>query len=147
MRKVMTLNEIEVYAFSKIIKKLQPTRCYVDAADVNADRFGQDIAKSLSHPPEIISKHGADDIYPVVSAASIIAKTHRDREVKRIEGLLQKRINLPMGSGYPADPITQRFLSAWVKKYHRLPPHTRKSWKTAKHILEQQTRKTLDDFP
>jgi ribonuclease HII len=146
MRKVMTLNEIEVHAFSKIIKKLRPTRCFVDAADVNAERFGKDIAKSFSNPPEIISKHKADDMYPIVSAASIIAKIRRDQEVKIIEETLQKRLNRPLGSGYPADPITQQFLSEWVEKYHTLPPHTRKSWKTSKKILSNRNRRTLDDF-
>ena len=39
MRKVMNLNEIEVNAFSKIIKKLKPEICFVDSADVNEKRF------------------------------------------------------------------------------------------------------------
>ena len=43
MRKVMTLNEIEVNAFSKVIKKLKPKICYVDSADVNEERFTKDI--------------------------------------------------------------------------------------------------------
>lgn len=146
MRKVMTLNEIEVHAFSTIIKKLRPTRCFVDAADVKADRFGKDIARSFTHPPEIISEHNADDTYPIVSAASIIAKTRRDQEVKIIEDTLQKRLPLPLGSGYPADPVTKHFLTSWVEKYHTLPPHTRKSWKTSKQILANRSRRTLDDY-
>jgi ribonuclease HII len=43
MRKVMTLNEIEVNGFSKVIDKLRPDVCYVDAADVNEKRFGKNI--------------------------------------------------------------------------------------------------------
>ena len=35
LRKVMTLNELEVSVFSKVIEKLKPDICYVDAADVN----------------------------------------------------------------------------------------------------------------
>ena len=47
LRKTMTLNQIEVFAFSKIIMKLRPDICYIDAADVNEDRFGKDILKRL----------------------------------------------------------------------------------------------------
>ena len=127
MRKVMTLNEIEVNAFSKIIKKLKPDICYIDSVDVNEKRF-------------------ADDIYPVVSAASIIAKTKRDEEIRNIAMELEKKINLPMGSGYPADPITQKFLRNWLDRYKSLPPYVRRSWKTTRNILKEKSIKKIDDF-
>ena len=146
MRKVMTLNEIEVGAFGKVIQKLKPQICYVDSADVNEGRFGRDILSRLSFKTEMISKHKADDIYPIVGAASIIAKTRRDEEVKKIEMKLEKKLNLPLGSGYPADPITQKFLKIWIKKFGKLPPHTRHSWKTAQRLLKENNTKKLDEF-
>ena len=99
-----------------------------------------------SFKPDIISKHKADDIYPVVSAASILAKTRRDEEVQKIADELEKKLNLPLGSGYPADTITQKFLRQWVKIYGKLPPHTRHSWKTAINILKENSTKKLDEF-
>jgi len=48
MRKVMTLNEIEINAFIKIISKLKPEICYVDSVDVNEERFGRNINSALS---------------------------------------------------------------------------------------------------
>ncbi len=146
MRKVMTLNEIEVNAFSKIIEKLKPDICYVDAADVNDERFGKNILSRLSFKPEIISKHKADDIYPVVGAASILAKTKRDEEVQIIAQELEKKMDMPLGSGYPADPVTQKFLRKWVKTFGKLPPHTRHSWKTAQNLLKESKIKKLDEF-
>ena len=146
MRKVMTLNEIEVNAFAKVIKKLKPDICYVDSADVNENRFGMDILSILSFKLEIISKHKADEIYPIVSAASILAKTRRDEEVQKIAQNLENKINLPLGSGYPADPITKRFLRAWIEKFGKLPPNTRHSWKTAQNILREKNLKKLDEF-
>ena len=146
MRKVMTLNEIEVNGFTKVIKKLKPKVCYVDSADVNENRFARDILAGLSFKPDIISKHKADDIYPVVGAASILAKTRRDEEVRDIELELRKKLNLPLGSGYPADPVTKRFLSIWVERFGRLPPYTRHSWKTAQKLIEEKFTKKLDDF-
>ena len=146
MRKVMTLNEIEVNAFSKIIEKLKPDICYVDAADVNDERFGKNILSRLSFKPEIISKHKADDIYPVVGAASILAKTKRDEEVQMIAQELEKKLDMPLGSGYPADPVTQKFLRKWVKTFGKLPPYTRHSWKTAQNLLKESKIKKLDEF-
>ena len=128
LRKVMTLNELEVSVFSKVIEKLKPDICYVDAADVNETRFGKDILSMLPWKPTMISKHKADQTYPVVGAASILAKTTRDEHVRQIAQDLEKKINLPLGSGYPADPITKKFLKTWVDTYGELPPHTRHSW-------------------
>jgi ribonuclease HII len=146
MRKVMTLNEIEVYAYTKIIKKLKAETCYVDSVDVNEDRFGDDILSGLSYKPIIISKHKADEKYPIVSAASIVAKSKRDQEVKNIAKELENIINMPLGSGYPADPITQNFLKTWLNKFGKLPPYTRRSWKTVKNILNEKNNRKLDEF-
>lgn len=146
MRRVMTLNEIEVNAFSKIIEKLKPDICYVDAADVKDERFGKDIQSKLTFKPEIISKHKADEIYPIVGAASIIAKTTRDYEISIIESDLRKKLDIPMGSGYPADPITQNFLNEWLIKFSKLPPHTRHSWKTSQKLLDNYKTRKLDSF-
>jgi ribonuclease HII len=146
MRKVMTLNEIEVNAYTKIIKKLKPDICYVDSVDVNEQRFGKDIQSGLSFECEIISKHKADDIYPIVSAASIIAKTVRDAEIEKIAQKLEPRLDIRLGSGYPADPITQKFLRAWIDKYKTLPPNTRRSWKTVQNILREKSIKKLNEF-
>ena len=146
MRRVMTLNEIEVNGFAKVLSKLKASVYYVDSADVNEQRFGKDIQQRISRKCEIISKHKADDIYPIVGAASIIAKTIRDQEIRCIEQELQKKLKLPLGSGYPADPVTVRFLHAWMKKYGKLPPYTRKSWKTAQNIVAKYNTKSLDEF-
>jgi ribonuclease HII len=146
LRKTMTLNELEVFLFSKIIEKLKPDICYVDAADVNEERFGRDILTHLSYKPQIVSKHKADDIYPVVGAASIIAKTTRDENVRKIAQELEKKLNLPLGSGYPADPITKKFLKTWIKTYGELPPHTRRSWETAQRLMKENKTRKLDDY-
>lgn len=146
MRRVMTLNEVEVNAFSKVIDKLKPDICYVDAADVNEERFGRNILSKLSFRPKIISKHKADEIYPIVGAASILAKTTRDEIVREIAVDLEKKLNLPLGSGYPADSITKKFLKTWVERHEELPPYVRHSWKTAQKIMKESKMRTLDDF-
>jgi len=140
LREEMTLNKLEVKVFASIIKKLAPQTAYVDAADVDEKRFADDIIQEIGSPVEIISRHKADDTYPVVSAASILAKVRRDEQVRRIE----EEIGEPIGSGYTSDPNTIRFLESWIERYDRLPPHTRKSWDTSNRLLSMKAVKKLD---
>ena len=140
LREEMTLNKLEVKVFASIIKKLAPQTAYVDAADVDEKRFADDIIQEIGSPVEIISRHKADDTYPVVSAASILAKVRRDEQVRRIE----EEIGEPIGSGYTSDPNTIRFLESWLERYDTLPPHTRKSWDTSNRLLSMKAVKKLD---
>ncbi|MBU2565295.1 MAG: ribonuclease HII [Thermoplasmatales archaeon] len=133
-RKVMTINDVEVEGFAEIIKRLKPDIVYVDAADVDEERFKNDILRKLDFEVEIISKHKADDIYPVVSGASIIAKTTRDYEIEKIK----EEIGVDFGSGYPSDVRTMAFLEQWVKEKGGFPPYTRKSWKTVRRMKNEK---------
>jgi ribonuclease HII len=142
MRQAMTMNAMEVKLFSSIIEKLRPEKAYLDSADVDEERFGREIAAELKFELEIVSKHGADDLYPIVSAASIIAKTVRDAEVRKIK----EEIGEEIGSGYPSDSVTIKFLEGWVEGHGVLPPYTRKSWKTAQRILDRVKTKKIEDF-
>ncbi len=125
LRKKMTLNKIEAIKFAEIINKLKPEKAYVDAADAVPANFKKAIEETLKQPTTLIVEHKADETYPIVSAASIIAKVERDRI---IEKLSQKYGNI--GSGYPADPTTQRFLKEWYQKHKSFPDIVRESWKT-----------------
>ncbi len=141
MRENMTLNEIEVVLFAKVIEKLGCDKVYVDAADVDEERFAQEIKSRLSRDVEIVSKHKADDIYPIVSAASIIAKVERDSLIAEIAEEIGD-----FGSGYPADPRTVEFLEKYYSEHGELPPHTRHSWKSAKRLVKKKQQRTLDTF-
>jgi len=138
MRKRFTLNQIELRAFADLMKILCSDIYYVDAVDVDDERFGEELSKLLPFDAEIISEHKADERYPVVSAASIVAKVKRDAEIRKIAKELEPELGLPLGSGYPADPITQKFIGEWVDRFGSLPPHVRRSWKTAKRLLQRK---------
>ncbi len=140
----ITLNRLEELKMADIINKLQPDMIYVDAADVNEERFGNSIKMLLHYKPtKIISKHRADDIYPIVSAASIIAKDTRDT----IIGELKQKYG-DIGSGYPSDKRTIDFLRQWVRKNKKVPYFVRTSWKTTKKILNEEvgSKKITDYF-
>ena len=125
------LNLLNRKAFEKVISRLNPKVAYVDAADVNEERFGREIKVNLTNPndTDVISMHKADSLIPVVAAASIIAKQTRELEIKK----LKKEIG-DFGSGYPSDERTIKFLKSYFHDNSRWPPGTRKSWKTIERI-------------
>lgn len=141
-RKEMSLNDFEARLFAQVIEKLRPEVAYVDAADVDEHEFKKAVLRSLPFELDIVSKHGADDLFPVVSAASVLAKVRRDAEVRKIE----QQIGRKVGSGYSHDPETIAFLEAWVRETGTLPPHTRASWDTAKRVLNVANTHRIDDF-
>ena len=123
------LNNLESIHMAKVIQKLEPSVSYVDSCDVNAMRFGKELAKMCNS--KIKSYHHADARFVVVSAASIIAKVTRDRAIARLAK------DNPVGSGYPSDSKTVTFVRDWFAKNRQLPEFVRKSWAPAKLIVSQ----------
>jgi ribonuclease HII len=141
MRRDMTLNEAVARSHAKVIVKLSPDIAYLDACDVNTFRYAEMVKNHLILPCEIISEHHADEKFPVVSAASIIAKVTRDRAI----ATLAKKYGT-IGSGYPSDPVTIHFLNSYIDEHHIPPPIARKSWKTVSAILSKKSQRRLNDF-
>ena len=79
-----------------------------------------------------------DRNYPAVSAASILAKVSRESNV----GEIKQKIKVDFGSGYPADPMTIKFLKERGNKYLKYNI-IRESWKTWKNLSTQQNQKKL----
>lgn len=144
LRSEMTLNVLEEGLFAAVIDEIAEDGCtvYADAVSTDEIGFGKRVSSLTKKDVKVVAKHKADDIYPVVSAASICAKVRRDREVRDIAD----EIGQDFGSGYPSDPKTINFLERWVKEHGDLPPHTRHSWKTAERILSKSKNITLDYF-
>ncbi len=141
MRMSMTMNALVASAHATVIRKLRATVAYVDACDVIAERFGHMVGNRLSSRCRIISEHHADVNYPIVSAASIVAKVLRDRAVDS----LAERYG-PLGSGYPSDPGTISFLSAWIETEWRPPPCARASWKTVETMMYWREQTGIFEF-
>jgi len=128
-KKRFKLNWLEAKAMAEVIKNLKPDLVYVDASDVNAERFGKQIENFLPIKVKIVSEHKADKTRLVVGAASILAKVHRDNIIAKLRSFYGD-----LGSGYPHDPKTLNFLRKWFKDHKEYPEFLRKSWKTTKKV-------------
>ena len=91
---------------------------------------------------DVVARHKADDTYPVVSAASIIAKVTRDRLISDISAEFGEDI----GSGYPSDPKTIGFIEKWIKENGCSPRYTRNSWETVRNIKSRLSVRKITDW-
>ncbi|MEM1574363.1 MAG: ribonuclease HII [Nitrososphaerota archaeon] len=129
LRKEINLNEIEINKIVEIINSSSPNIVIIDSPEINTKKFINKIKKKLKNKNiKIIAENYADRKYPVVSAASVIAKVERDKEIEKIK----KKIGYDFGSGYASDKKTIDFLKYWLKNHKEFPEFVRKSWMTIK---------------
>jgi ribonuclease HII len=125
------LNLLEAEAMAITIRNMKSEKTYVDSCDVNPSRYQRTIKSFLKqNNTKLVSMHHADRLNVVVSGASIIAKVIRDSELSKI------RIKYgDVGSGYPSDKKTIKFVKEWFRQKNEIPPFARKSWKPAQMIV------------
>jgi len=124
-KKYRKLNYLEALYFAKVIDQLDARLVTVDSCDSVPKRFEDNICSNLRSGCRVKALHKADRDYPIVSAASIIAKVERDMEVEKL-----RRKHGDFGSGYPSDPLTRIFFIEQMRRGEPLPGYVRKSWKT-----------------
>jgi ribonuclease HII len=136
------LNKLEAKMMARVINNLHADEVYVDSCDVNPDRYEHCIRSYLpALKPKLRSMHHADTINSVVSAASIVAKVTRDEEIEKI-----RNTHCNIGSGYPCDNKTMRFIRDWISRYKCSPSFARKSWRPLKQMLKEIDQYELDQF-
>lgn len=126
----MSLNDIEAKVMADLIKKLGEGDVMIDMPDRYSWTFRKRMEKFGVAKFE--AEHKADEKYPIVAAASICAKIHRDLKVEEI-----RKATCDFGSGYPSDPKTISSLKD-KSRMALLSPFVRKRWKTLENI--KQTR-------
>jgi ribonuclease HII len=136
------MNRIEAMRFADIIKLLNPHLAYIDAPDTNLNKFHLFMNKLVGGSPELIVKHKADRDYPVVSAASIIAKVEREIEIARL-----KEEYGDFGTGYTSDERTIEWLRGWLQSNREFPEHlVRRSWITSSILKGEREQTSLLDW-
>lgn len=136
----LNLNWLEADKSAEIINDLMPDKTIIDAPGNNIDKYRDYLLKKLKNKSiNLILEHKADVNYPVVSAASILAKVTRDNEIEK----LKKQIGVDFGSGYMSDPRTVEFLKNNFESY---PELFRKSWFPYQELMNKKFQKSLSDF-
>jgi ribonuclease HII len=137
----ISLNRLEAIKFAEILNLQKPHKAFIDGPDTNLPKLHGYLKKMAPEGIELIVEHFADSKYPVVGAASIIAKVERDRKI----GLLRKEYG-DIGSGYTSDPVTVKWLEEWMKTHKELPECARKSWITSEILVEKKQQSVLGSF-
>jgi len=141
--RLFRLNYLEAKIMSSILHRLNFDRAFIDCCDTNQIRFGQLVSDLIAEKrgwsftvgeknplvDQIVSEHHADRNYPVVSAASIVAKVTRDSLIKRLQ-----KTHGEFGSGYPSDHFTISYLKHQYETANEFPKFTRLSWITVQRI-------------
>jgi ribonuclease HII len=131
------LNKLEAEAMAEVINNIQPDNVYVDCCDVNPIRYKNYLKKYINYKYcKLYSFHHADELHIVVSAASIIAKIVRDAQIYEI-----RKSHCNIGSGYPSDKLTMRFIRNYIRRSGDTPTFVRKSWKPVKIMLNESIEK------
>lgn len=138
------LNEVEAIACASIINKINKgfskIKVVVDCPSVSIVKWTDYLKtriKNLSNL-EVSCEHKADKNHIAVSAASILAKCTREKEMGKIKEIYGDEI----GSGYCSDPATKKYLEKYAIK-HKDKGIFRKTWITWKKAQEKIGQRTL----
>lgn len=113
----------------------------IDIDSVYIDTVGppkqyQEMLEKLFPRIKITVAKKADSLYPIVSAASIVAKVTRDSILKNWEFKETLEFERDFGSGYPSDPNTVKWLKNNFHPLFGFPSLIRFSWSTAEKIID-----------
>jgi len=134
----LNLNDIEAQTIGLLLSDAPlDSQVFIDSPDNIPIKFSERIKRFLSPAPYLVCENKAEDRYPIVAAASIIAKVERDREIERIKKVVGHDFN----SGYTSDPITTAYLASHSQE-EVVRPFIRWKWAT----MEKLRQKRMSDF-
>ena len=146
------LNELEAIACAKIINRINKNTSHRDHPNgrkikvivdcpstsiIKWQDFLKTKIKNLSNL-EIFCEHKADKNHISVSAASVLAKCVREKEMAKLKKIYGDEI----GSGYTSDLLTQKFVEKFAEK-HKDKGIFRKTWITWKKAYEKNGQRKL----
>ncbi len=148
-KKGTKLNELEAIKIAEIINKInQPKnintskkiKVVVDCPSPSIVKWSDFLKTKIENLSnlEISCEHKADKNHIAVSAASILAKSEREKEMSK----LKKEYGDEIGSGYTSDSLTCKFLEKYAQKYEKKGIF-RKTWITWRKACSKLEQKKL----
>jgi len=137
------LNVLSKKKSAELINLLDPDCIYLDvpARGRGIQKYCQAVRWLVGKEHlEICGENKADQNYPIVAAASIVAKVVRDREISAL-----RQIYGDFGSGYPSDPKTKHFAQQCLAAHQPLPPIIRTKWSTISRVRKPQQQRLFDE--
>jgi ribonuclease HII len=138
------LNALEAIKMAEVINKINKgfnkIRVVIDCPSVNIEKWKDFLKTKINNLSnlEVVCEHKADVNHIAVSAASILAKCTREKEMDR----LKEKFGNEIGSGYCSDPKTYKFLKQHIKE-HEDKGIFRKTWGTWKEVCAIAEQKRL----
>ncbi len=141
----INLDKIEAMKMAEIINFGNGGKVYIDSLTHNPPKFKSLVSSFVKNKnAELIVENYMDESVIAVSAASIVAKVHRDREIAE----LKEQVGFDFGVGYPHDQLTIRFIEKLIQDFKgkELPDYVRKSWVTTEMLQEKSWQKKVVEF-
>lgn len=139
------INYLELKSTARLINKFSPHFAVIDAPTCWCKSYERKLQALLGKKKtRLIVENYADKRYLVVSAASILAKVTRDKEIEEIS-----RQYGEVGSGYTSDAKTIQFLKKTWREKREFPDIVRRRWKTIQKISlswKEKDNKREDDL-
>lgn len=141
--KKINLDIIEAMKMAEIIDVSGANKVFVDSLEATPEKFKRRIEEHMTTDGiEMVVENYSDETYPVVSAASVIAKVERDKAIDDIK----RKVNFDFGVGYSHDKRTINFVKKLLEEKKQLPPYVRQSWVTVQVLQEESWQRRLKDF-
>jgi ribonuclease HII len=130
------INSLGLRETARMITAAEPCEVYLDAPvrGRGIPRYCQKLRAMLPDlETTLVAENKADQKYPVVSAASIIAKVARDKVIRELHSEYGD-----FGSGYPSDRRTVKFVTECHARTGGFPEIVRKKWLTVRRFTDPQ---------
>jgi len=143
----LNLNKIEAIKSAEIVNNLtknvdKKIKVIIDCPSPNKTAWKAYLLRHIDRKDlNILCEHKADRDYVACSAASVLAKSEREKQV----AILKEKLGIDFGSGYTSDSLTIEFLKNFSKQFKK-DGIFRETWATFQDFKKEKEQKRLGEY-